>query len=250
MLKRRMNPLSRGPRSLTFPRERIGSIALKVRFFAALATLLCIGAAQAQNIVQNPNLDTVLTPWLTFLSASPDPTGAGAAPGWVAAPDVNGGLSGSALIDISTSPSSPDATNAASGISQCIDFHATPVAVNFVDYGMSFLIPSTTVADAGVNATVEIRLYADADCTNFITGGSQGRTFVPGLASDSTWYTASDDNFIPPTVGVMVASAEIRGYLRETGATLAQADYKANVDRFFLRFNTTTPVRLQEFTVE
>ena len=221
-----------------------------LRTLIALAALLGAGQVRAQNVIQNPNFDTDLTPWLAYLSATPDPTGAGAAPVWVASPDVNGGLSGSALIDISTSPTMPDATNAASGISQCIDFHTTPVAVDFVDYGMSFLIPTTTTTDGGVNATVEVRLFADADCANFITGGSQGRTFLPGLASDTTWYTAIDDNFVPPTVGVMVASAEIRGYLRETGATLAQADYKANVDRFFLRFNTTTPVRLQDFSVE
>lgn len=237
-------------RGRTFAIDRAAPLSVAARTSLALAALLCLGQARAQNVIQNPNFDTALAPWLTFLSAPPDPTGAGAAPSWVASPDINGGLSGSALVDISTSPTVPDATNAASGISQCIDFHTTPVAVDFVDYGMSFLIPSATIADGGVNATVEIRLYADADCANFITGGSQGRTFLPGLASDATWYTAGDDNFVPPTPGVMVASAEIRGYLRETGATLAQAEYKANVDRFFLRFNTTTPVRLQDFTVE
>lgn len=223
------------------------------RLAASLLLLIsALGAsgAYAQNVVQNANFQSDLTAWTQYLSAAPDPVGAGAAPSWVAAPDINGGGSGSALLDITTSPTQNDATNAASGISQCIDFHNSPVAVHFVDYGMSFLVPATTADDGSINATVEIRLFADADCANFITGGSQGRTIITGLASDSTWYLASDDNFLPPTDGVMVASAEIRGMLRETGAALAQLDYQLNVDKFFLRFNTTTPVRLMDFRVD
>jgi hypothetical protein len=199
--------------------------------------------AQAQNLVPNPNLDGALAPWAQFLSSAPDPTGVGAAPLHVALPDFNNNpASGSALVDINTST---PATNAASGISQCFNFVATPV--NFVNYGGSFLVPATTTTDSSINATVEVRLYAGANCTTFITGGSQGRTFLPGLAT-ATWFTASDNNFVLPGAPVTVASAEVRGYLRQTLSP--QADYKANFDKFFLVLNSITPVRLLNFGVE
>jgi hypothetical protein len=125
-----------------------------------------------------------------------------------------------------------------------------PTPVTFVNYGGSFLVPATTIADSAINATVEVRLYSAAGCSGFITGGSQGRTFLPGLAA-ATWYTATDNNFVLTGAPVSVASAEVRGYLRQAGGVApTQTDYKANFDRFFLVLDATTPVRLQEFDVE
>jgi len=215
-----------------------------------LWAVVCFASqAQAQNLVPNPNFDSVLTPWTQFLSSAPDPGGAGAAPTRVGTPDVDASpSSGSALIDITTSINEP-LTNAASGISQCFDF-AAPTSVTFVNYGMSFLVPAATTADSALNATVEIRLFADGGCANFISGGSQGRVVVPGLASDTTWYTVGDTGFSPPSAPVMAASAEIRAYLRQTGSAPSVADYKVNVDKFRLVLNSTTPVRLQQFDVE
>jgi hypothetical protein len=218
--------------------------ALFTVILACAGFMVMPSAVQAQNLVPNPNFDTVLAPWAQFLSSAPDPVGVGAAPVRVAAPDFNASAgSGSALVDINTTT---PATNAASGIAQCFNFTATPV--NFVNYGGSFLVPATTITDSSINATVEVRLFAGANCTTFITGGSQGRTFLPGLAT-ATWFTATDNNFVlPGTLPVTVASAEVRGYLRQTLSP--QADYKANFDKFFLVLNSTTPVRLLNFGVE
>ena len=213
-------------------------------FLAGLAAPVC-----AQNVVPNPNFDTTLPPWTPYLSAAPDPTGAGAAPQWVASPDINGGVSGSALVDITTSPTTPDATNAASGIRQCVNLGSV-VSVNFVNYGGSFLVPAATAADDNVNATVEVRLFSAANCAGFVDGGSQGQNFVAGINS-AAWYGLADNHFVPSgTLPVNVLSVEIRGYLRQVGATLAQPDYKANFDKVFVVFNNTTPVRLQDFRVD
>ena len=217
---------------------------------AVAAVLVAAGAgtaARAQNIVPNPDFESQLSPWTQFLSAAPDPSGSGAASSWVAAPDINkSASSGSALIDIDTTT---PATDASSGIAQCFDL-AGATSVDFVNYGVSFLVPSTTTADASLSATVEVRLYANTGCSGFLSGGSQGQTLTPGTASDSTWYKLNDTGFVPPGAPVMVASAEVRGYLRQTGPTPTQSDYKANFDHFFLIINSTTPVRLLNFDVE
>lgn len=213
-----------------------------------IVALSLAAPGHAQNVVTNPNFDTVLAPWAQYLSADPDPIGAGSAPTWVASPNINGGASGSALVDIKPSPTTPDATNAASGISQCVNF--APVNVNFLTYGGSFFVPAATTADSNISANIEIRLFSAANCSGFITGGTQGQTFVTGI-NNATWFSLSDTNFSPPgPLPVSVASAEIRGVLRQETATLAQNDYKANFDKFFLVFNSTTPVRLQTFSVE
>ena len=220
--------------------------ALVTEIFAC-AGFLAMPSVQAQNLVPNPNFDTVLAPWAQFLSSAPDPVGAGAAPVRVGSPDFNASPgSGSALVDINTTT---PATNAASGISQCFNFSAaTPV--NFVNYGSSFLVPATTTTDSSINATIEVRIYAGANCTTFISGGNQGRTFLPGLAT-ATWFTATDNSFILPGAPVSASSAEVRGYLRQTGgAASTQTDYKANFDKFFLVLNSITPVRLLNFGVE
>jgi len=217
-----------------------------IRAVLVLVVMCFATHAQAQNQVVNPDFNSVLLPWTQFLSSAPDPVGAGAAPVRVASPDFNGSaLSGSALVDINATVAAPDA---ASGITECVSF--TPILVTFVNYGGSFLLPATTIADSAINATVEVRLYSAAGCSGFITGGSQGRTFLPGLAT-ATWFTATDNNFVLPGAPVTVASAEVRGYLRQTGGVApTQTDYKSNFDRFFLVLNNTTPVRLQEFDVE
>jgi hypothetical protein len=58
----------------------------------------------------------------------------------------------------------------------------------------------------------------------------------------------SDGNFQPPSVPLAAGSAQVRAYLRKTGAS-ANA-YSMNVDHVFLFLNGTTPVQLQDFHVE
>ncbi len=206
--------------------------------------LAAIGAAHAQNIVPNPHLDTQLPPWTAYLSAAPDPAGAGSV-AWVASPDSdNSPASGSASVVIDTST---PATNAASGMHQCIAFSTT--TVSFVNYGMSVQIPAATSADGSVNATIEVRLFSDASCTNFIAGGTQGRTIVAGVPSDTTWYTVGDTNLVVSPAQA-AQSAEVRAYLRETSTAPSAQSYSAFFDKFHLVLNSTTPVRLQEFGVE
>jgi hypothetical protein len=215
---------------------------------ALMVVVVCFVAhAHAQNLVPNPNFDTVLAPWAQFLSSAPDPVGVGAAPVWAATPDFNASPgSGSALVDINTTT---PAINGASGIAQCFNFPA-PMPVNFVNYGGSFLVPAATTRDSSINATVEVRLYAGANCATFISGGNQGRTFLPGMAT-ATWFSVTDNSFALPGAPVLAASAEVRGYLRQTGdAASTQTDYKANFDKFFLVLNSITPVRLLNFGVE
>jgi hypothetical protein len=203
-------------------------------------------AAQAQNIILNPTFDTPVTlvPWTQFLSSSPDPTGVGAASA-VTSPDVNNAPnSGSALTDINAAT---PAVNAASGITQCIDFGS--MTVNLVNYGASVFVPAATTTDGGINATVEVRLFTNVGCSGFVTGGSQGRTFLAGLTTN-TWYDVGDSGFSPPGGSVTAASAEVRAYLRQTSGGTTQTDYQANFDNFHLVLNSSTPVRLQQFDVE
>ena len=222
------------------------SVAISIQALVVLLLVGFAGHATAQNIVVNPafNAPVTLVPWTTFLSASPDPTGTGAAPNAAASPDVNSSAtSGSALIDINaTTP----AVNAASGITQCIDFGTTTITL--LNYGTNLFVPAATTTDGGINATVEVRLFTNAGCNGFITGGSQGRTFLAGLTTN-TWYAIGDSNFVPPGGSVSAASAEIRAYLRQTAGP-TQTDYQANFDSFHLVLNSTTPVRLQQFDVE
>lgn len=212
-----------------------------------LVALSFAAPIHAQNAVPNPDFNTVLAPWGQFLSAAPDPVGVGAAPVRVAPPDFNNSGGGSARIDINTTTA---VVNAASGISQCFDF-ASSTVVNLIDYSAELLVPTTTTTDSSLNATVEIRLYSGTGCSGFLSGGSQGRVLVPGLASDTTWYTLGDTSFTPTGAPVTVASAEVRGYLRQTsGAAPTQTDYKVNLDHFRLLLNGSTPVRLLNYAVE
>lgn len=213
---------------------------------AILATLFMTAPVFAQNLVQNPNFDTALAPWTQFLSSAPDPAGAGTAT-WVATPDLNGNpASGSAAITIAASPA---LQNAASGITECFAL-AGGTMVSSVNYGASFRLPTTNPADGGANATIEVRLFSDAACGNFISGagGSQGQDIVAGIPNNATWLTIADGNFQPPSAPLAAGSAQVRAFLRKTGAS-ANA-YGMNVDHVFLFLNGATPVRLQEFSVE
>lgn len=207
-------------------------------FFAA--------GSHAQNIVPNATFDTQLSPWTTFLSSAPDPVGAGAAPVWVSNDIGNSPSSGSGQVDINTSTPAADA---ASGISQCVNFPST--LVTLVNYGISVRVPTTTTTDNSINATVEMRLFSGANCAGFVTGGSQGRNLVVGLASNTTWYAVGDTGFTPPGGSATAMSAEIRAYLREiNGVGPTTTAYQADFDAARLVLNSSTPVRLQQFDVE
>jgi hypothetical protein len=201
-------------------------------------------ALQAQTIVPNPHLNTALTPWNAFASTAPDPVGAGEAPVWQSPPDVdNSPTSGSARVRMT-----PSATNAASGISQCFDF-SSPTSVAFLNYGMALRVPAVVALDGSMSANVEIRLYSGAGCSGFLGGGSQGQVLNNAMSGD-TWYRIRDNNFVPNDAPVTAASAEVRGYLRQTGAAATQSDYAINFDHFVLVLNSTTPVELIRYEVD
>jgi len=212
-----------------------------------LGLLLFFAAgSHAQNIVPNATFDTQLSPWTTFLSSAPDPVGAGAAPVWVSNDIGNSPSSGSGQVDINTSAPAGDA---ASGIAQCVNFPST--LVTLVNYGISVRVPTTTTTDNSINATVEMRLFSGANCAGFVTGGSQGRNLVVGLASNTTWYAVGDTGFTPPGGSATAMSAEIRAYLREiNGVGPTTTAYQADFDAARLVLNSSTPVRLQQFDVE
>jgi hypothetical protein len=219
------------------------------RIFLAFVLLSLAVSVCAQNILPNQYFDTQLPPWTQFLSSAPDPTGAGAPPSWQSTVDFgNSPSSGSALVDINTSAPAGDA---ASGIVQCVDFVSPSTVVSLVNYGISFRVPTTTTADGSVNATVEMRLFSGTGCSGFLTGGSQGRTILVGLASNTTWYTVADNGFVPPGGSVVASSAEVRAYLREVnGVAPSTSAYQVNFDAAHLVLNSATPVRLQQFDVE
>jgi len=219
-----------------------------LRHIALAFLLLAVaGNLSAQNVVLNPNFDTQLSPWTQFLSAAPDPSGAGAAPMWVAVDISNSPSSGAGQININTTTPAGDA---ASGIAQCVDFGAA-TSISFINYGMSFRIPAATTADTAINATVEVRLFSGAGCSGFIAGGSQGRDLLAGLPSDTTWYTVGDNSFTPAGGPVLASSAQFRAYLRQVnGVGPTTTSYTVDYDAAHLVLNSATPVRLQQFDVE
>lgn len=169
-------------------------------------------------------------------------------PAWQATPDVDANpASGSALIHVNASA---PAANAASGIAQCFDFAGGPQAVSFLNYGMAFRRPAATAADGSVNATVEIRLYANAGCNGFLSGGTQGQDLAASGVTADTWYRIADNSFVPGGAPVTAASVQVRGYLRQTGAVPTQADYAIDLDQFVLVLNSTTPVELLHFDID
>jgi len=214
----------------------------------SMAALLLVSAApwaQAQTIVPNPYLNTQLAPWTAFVSAAPDPVGSGTAPAWAATPDLqNNPSSGSALVNFNATAS---AANAASGIAQCVNF-AVPTSVTFFNYSMAFRAPPALVTDGSLAANVEVRLFSSAGCSGFLSGGSQGQLLSAAQVTNGTWYTLQDTSFVPLDNPVMAASAQVRGYLRQSG-TPTQTDYPINFDQFVLVLNSTTPVSLMHFDV-
>lgn len=225
------------------------SAVRKNAWLGAAATLLAIGLApslQAQTIVPNPYLHTQLVPWAPFVSVAPDPLGSGIAPAWAASPDVdNSPTSGSALVHLNASGST---ANAASGIAQCVDF-ASATSVTFFNYAMAFRVPPATAADGSMSANVEVRLFSAAGCNGFISGGAQGQVLTAAAVTGGSWYTLKDSGFVPMDNPVMAASAQVRGYLRQTGTAPTQSDYPINFDHFVLVLNSTTPVELIHFDV-
>lgn len=239
--------------TIRFRRLRgLEDVALRAGRVVARQTLpiLLLAAAApalAQTIVPNANLDTQFAPWQPFVSTAPDPAGGGETPIWVATPDwTNSPTSGSARIDLQASGA---ATNAASGIAQCVDFDSAAL-IHFANYGMSFQVPETTADDGSLSATIELRLFSDPGCSGFISGGTQGQTITPGTASNTIWYGLSDNSFVPAGAPVTAASAEVRGYLRRTGTAPSQSNYPVHLDHFVLVLNDTTPVELMQFYVE
>ena len=215
---------------------------------AAFVLVTAMSCAQAQTIVPNAQLDGSLPPWTAFTSSSPDPEGSGTPPAWQAAPDVDGNAaSGSALIHIATSG---PVANAASGMAQCFDFAGGAQSVSFLNYGMAFRLPATTTADGSVNATVEMRLFANAGCTGFLAGGTQGQNLTAAGTTAGTWYRLADNSFVPGGAPVSAASVQVRAYLRQTGAVPTQSDYAIDLDHFVVVLNSTTPVELLRFDIQ
>lgn len=214
---------------------------------AVFATLLvCAAPALAQNTVENPNFATELAPWTLFVSGAPDPVGSGSAT-WTAAQDAGDALgsSGAAQIGLDAAPAT---AHAAAGIRQCVAF-AQPTTVLQANYGARFKIPGTDASDGSVGATVEIRFFSDAACTQFIpgAGGTQGRAIVGGVPDDGFWYSAGDPAFQLP-VNALAQSAEVRASLRKLGSS--NQPYVAYFDDIFLSLNGTVPVSLQSFDVD
>ncbi len=218
----------------------------------AVLTLIPISAL-TQNLTSNPNLNSEITPWTVTLSSAPDPTGIGSTI-WTSTfnddNQMNG--SGSAHVQLSTLPlpASPTPANASSGLRQCVALPDAPTAVMSVNYGAHFLIPTSGNPVVGLaNATIEIRLFSDGNCLDFIpgTGGSQGLD-LNGALSDTNWYEVEDSNFPMPGGAVIASSAEIRTFLRTTDAT--GDDYLAFFDHIFLALNGGLPVELMHFSVE
>lgn len=212
-------------------------------FVAALGVAM---KTSAQNQVVNPNFNLDIPPWAVFLSTAPDPAGSGSA-AWTTSEDVSGaiGSSGAAQVMLDANPSTPQA---AAGIRQCFAF-APATTINQANYGARFKIPAASVADATVNAAVEIRFFSDAACADFIAGagGLQGRTISVGVPDDAFWYGTGDPNFIPP-LGTVAQSAEVRATVRKLGRSVNA--YTVYFDDIFLSVNGTVPVVLQSFSVE
>ena len=214
---------------------------------AAFALLIASAPpALAQNTVLNPNFAADLAPWALFVSAPPDPIGSGNAT-WTAAQDAGNaiGVSGAAQVGLDATPTG---AHAAAGIRQCVAF-AQPTNVMQANYGARFKIPASDATDGTVGATVEIRFFIDAACTQFIpgAGGMQGRAIVANVPDDTYWYTAGDPAFQLP-VNALAQSAEVRASLRKLGTS--NQPYLAYFDDIFLSLNGSVPVTLQGFDVD
>jgi hypothetical protein len=220
----------------------------RFRLLGKTALLLSLsGPLAAQNVVSNSNFTGGLAPWASFVSAAPDPVGSGTGTQDPLVDVNNNPLSGSGKVTIDAAPA---LTNAASGISQCVNFAS--VTVSFANYGARFKLPvSGNAADSGANATTEIRFFSNPNCVaaDFIpgSGGSQGMDFVAGSLNDTTWYSTGDTNFVPPP-STTAQSALVRAFVRKNGSS--DHSYLAFFDDVFLRINDSTPVQLQRFQAE
>ena len=211
----------------------------------AVALLVVVPALNAQTLVPNPHLDTQLPPWSAFVSIAPDAPGAGPAPVWQSSLDVNGASnSGSARVRLT-----PTLPNAKSGMAQCFDF-ATPTSIQFLNYGMAYLVPEPGLLDGATFATIEMRLFSGAGCAGFLSGGTQVHALSASNLSAGAWYRLADNHFVPNDAPVTAASVQVRGYLLQSPGQPTQLEYALNLDHFVVVPNSTTPVSLIRFDVE
>jgi len=224
---------------------RVPSILL-----AGVALVATAASSRAQNVVTNPNFDSALAPWAGFGSTAPDPTGSGAA-SWTSAHNLDN-LPGSGSSDTTLTGLAGQPANASFGIRQCIALPGGPLSVTEARYEASFLARAADNPTDGLgNATVQVRFFSDASCTNFIpgAGGSQGVNLTNGLILDDTqWWTIGDPQFLPPGGAITASSAEVSAFIRTVNTT--SNGYHVFFDRFILSLNGTAPVELLGFEVQ
>jgi hypothetical protein len=223
---------------------RVRSILL-----ASVAVVATSTSVRAQNQVTNSNFDSALAPWAGFGSTAPDPTGSGAA-SWTSAHNLDE-LPGSGSSDTTLTALAGQPANASFGIRQCIALPGGPVSVTEASYEASFLARAADNPTDGLgNATVQVRFFSDASCTNFIpgAGGSQGVNLTNGFILDDTqWWTIGDPQFLPPGLAITASSAEVSAFIRTVNTT--SNGYHVFFDRIVLSLNGTTPVELLGFEV-
>jgi hypothetical protein len=197
---------------------RVRSILL-----AGVAVVATSASGLAQNQVTNPNFDSGLAPWVGFGSSAPDPPGSGAAT-WTSAHNLDD-LPGSGSADTTLAGQPGQPANASFGIRQCIALPGRPLSVTQASYEASFLARAADNPTDGLgNATVQVRFFSDAGCTDFIpgAGGSQGVNLTDGsILDDTQWWTIGDPQFLPPGGAISASSAEVSAFVRTVSATAA-----------------------------
>jgi hypothetical protein len=224
-------------------------MSVRSLLLAGLLATAGSSVAFAQNQVVNPDFDSALAPWAGFGSSAPDAAGSGAAV-WTAAHNLDN-LPGSGSADIALAGQAGQAANASYGIRQCIALPGGPLQVTEARYEASFLARAADNPPDGLgNATVEVRFFSDAGCTDFIpgAGGSQGVNLTNGAILDDTqWWTIGDGQFLPPGGGITASSAEVSAFVRLVATT--GSGYRVFFDRIVLTLNGATPVDLLIFEV-
>jgi hypothetical protein len=224
---------------------RVGAALL-----AGVAVLATAASSRAQNQVTNSNFDSELAPWAGFGSTAPDPPGSGAA-SWTGAHNLDN-LPGSGSSDTTLTGLAAQPANASFGIRQCIALPGGATSVTEASYEASFLARAADNPTDGLgNATVQVRFFSDASCTNFIpgAGGSQGVNLTNGvILDDAQWWTISDAQFLPPGGAITASSAEVSAFIRTVSTT--SNGYRVFFDRILLSLNGTTPVELLRFEVQ
>jgi hypothetical protein len=217
---------------------------------ASVAGVAIAASSSAQNQVNNSNFDSELAPWNGFGSTAPDPVGAGAA-SWTSAHNLDN-LPGSGSSDTLLTGVAAQPANASFGIRQCVALPGGPVSVTEASYEASFLARAADNPTDGLgNATVQVRFFSDASCTNFIpgAGGSQGVNLTNGsILNDTQWWTIGDPQFLPPGGAITASSAELSAFIRTVNTT--SNGYHVFFDRIVLSLNGTTPVELLRFEVQ